>query len=55
MTPRELGGVVDQKLLVHGTKRLSVVDASVMPDLPGGYTQQTVYAIAEKVNFDFEM
>lgn len=48
MMPRELGGVVDEKLLVYGVKGLSVVDASVMPDLPGAYTQQTVYAIAEK-------
>ncbi|KAL2156795.1 hypothetical protein VTH82DRAFT_1541 [Thermothelomyces myriococcoides] len=48
MLPRHLGGVVDEKLLVYGVKGLSVVDASVMPDLPGSYTQQTVYAIAEK-------
>jgi len=49
MLPLELGGVVNQKLLVYGVKKLSVIDASVMPDLPGAYTQQTVYAIAEKV------
>ncbi|KAK4118317.1 GMC oxidoreductase [Parathielavia appendiculata] len=48
MMPRQLGGVVDEKLLVYGVKGLSVVDASVMPDLPGSYTQQTVYAVAEK-------
>ncbi|WYZ37838.1 hypothetical protein EsH8_II_001344 [Colletotrichum jinshuiense] len=48
MLPRELGGVVDEKLLVYGVKGLSVVDASVQPDLPGAYTQQTVYAVAEK-------
>ncbi|TKW51050.1 Oxygen-dependent choline dehydrogenase [Colletotrichum tanaceti] len=48
MLPRELGGVVDEKLLVYGVKRLSVVDASIQPDLPGAYTQQTVYAVAEK-------
>ena len=47
--PRELGGVVDEDLLVYGVKGLSVVDASTMPDMPGAYTQQTVYAIAEKV------
>lgn len=49
MLPQNLGGVVDEKLLVYGVKGLSVVDASVMPDLPGSYTQQTVYAVAEKV------
>ncbi|KAK4151697.1 GMC oxidoreductase [Chaetomidium leptoderma] len=48
MMPKHLGGVVDEKLLVYGVKGLSVIDASVMPDLPGSYTQQTVYAVAEK-------
>jgi choline dehydrogenase-like flavoprotein len=48
MLPRELAGVVDEQLLVYGVKHLSVVDASVFPDLPGAYTQQTVYAVAEK-------
>jgi len=50
MMPRELGGVVDEGLLVYGVKGLSVVDASVQPDLPRAYTQQTVYAVAEKVS-----
>lgn len=50
MMPRCLGGVVDEDLLVYGVKQLSVVDASMMPDLPGSYTQQTVYAVAEKVS-----
>ena len=47
--PRELGGVVDEELLVHGTQRLRVVDGSIMPLLPGANTQQTVYMLAEKV------
>lgn len=46
--PRALGGVVDEELNVYGTKRLRVVDASVMPFLPAANTQQTVYMIAEK-------
>ena len=50
MMPRELGGVVDEKLKVYGTKGLRVVDASIMPTLPGANTCQTVYAIAEKVS-----
>lgn len=50
MLPREYGGVVDQGLLVWGLERLRVVDASIMPMLPGAYTQATVYAVAEKVN-----
>ncbi|KAK7446786.1 glucose oxidase [Colletotrichum acutatum] len=52
MMPRALGGVVDEGLEVYGVRGLSVVDASVMPDLPGAYTQQTVYAVAEKVSLD---
>jgi choline dehydrogenase-like flavoprotein len=50
MLPKRLGGVVDEDLLVYGVKGISVVDASMMPDLPGSYTQQTVYAVAEKAS-----
>ncbi|RDL38732.1 Glucose oxidase [Venustampulla echinocandica] len=46
--PLELGGVVDEHLKVHGTKRLSIADGSIMPLLPGANTQQTVYMLAEK-------
>lgn len=49
MLPRELGGVVDEDLRVYGVEGLRVVDASVMPTLPGANTCQTVYAVAEKV------
>jgi len=48
--PLDMGGVVDEELLVHGTKHLRVVDGSVMPLLPGANTQQTVYMLAEKVS-----
>ncbi|KAK7753988.1 hypothetical protein SLS62_004087 [Diatrype stigma] len=48
MLPRALGGVVDPRLRVYGVGRLRVVDASVIPTLPGANTCQTVYAIAEK-------
>ncbi|EHK98338.1 putative Choline dehydrogenase [Glarea lozoyensis 74030] len=48
MAPKSLGGVVDTELRVYGTRGLRVVDASVIPLLPGAYTQQTTYAIAEK-------
>jgi choline dehydrogenase len=47
--PRELGGVVDEELVVYGTKNLRIVDASIMPTVPGAPTSQTVYMIAEKV------
>ncbi|KAF2839018.1 GMC oxidoreductase [Patellaria atrata CBS 101060] len=48
MIPREMGGVVDSRLRVHGVKGLRVVDASVIPINTRGNTQTSVYAIAEK-------
>ena len=50
MLPRALGGVVDEQLKVYGVRGLRVIDASVMPTLPGANTCQTVYAVAEKVS-----
>ena len=49
MLPLELGGVVDGRLLVYGTKNLRVVDASVFPMTPAAHLQAAVYAVAEKV------
>jgi choline dehydrogenase len=40
--------VVDAELRVHGVEGLRVVDASVMPHLPGGNTAIPVAMIAEK-------
>ncbi|XP_063541122.1 glucose dehydrogenase [FAD, quinone]-like [Cydia strobilella] len=40
--------VVDYNLMVHGVKKLRVVDASVMPDIVGANTMATTLAIAEK-------
>ncbi|KAF2182747.1 GMC oxidoreductase [Zopfia rhizophila CBS 207.26] len=51
MLPYEQGGVVDPDLMVYGVLNLRVVDASVMPILPGAHMQATIYAIAEKVFF----
>ncbi|KAJ9211462.1 CAZyme family AA3 [Paecilomyces variotii] len=48
MLPKELGGVVNDRLVVHGTKNLRVVDASVFPLEPTGNIQATVFAVAEK-------
>ncbi|KAI1172711.1 GMC oxidoreductase-domain-containing protein [Nemania sp. FL0916] len=48
MMPRKAGGVVDPGLRVYGTKNLRVVDASIMPLIPGGHIQSAIYAIAEK-------
>jgi len=40
--------VVDSELRVHGTERLRVVDASIMPDIPNGNTCSAVLMIAER-------
>lgn len=53
MMPREDGGVVDPQNRVYGTLRLSVVDASTWPLVPGGGPQASVYAGAEKVRLRF--
>ncbi|KAJ6476443.1 pyranose dehydrogenase [Mycena vitilis] len=41
-------GVVDPDLRVKGTSGLSVIDASVVPIVPGGHTQAVTYAFAER-------
>ena len=48
MLPRERGGVVSDRLIIHGTKNVRVVDASIMPLICRGNTQTTVYAVAER-------
>ncbi|KAF5370368.1 hypothetical protein D9758_006885 [Tetrapyrgos nigripes] len=48
MAPKELGGVVDSKLRVHGVGRLRVVDCSIFPMQLALHPQALVYAIGEK-------
>ncbi|OTB09511.1 putative GMC oxidoreductase [Hypoxylon sp. CI-4A] len=48
MLPKEKGGVVDTNLKVYGVENLRVVDSSIVPLLPPGNLQSTVYAVAEK-------
>jgi choline dehydrogenase len=43
------GAVVDRDCRVHGTERLHVVDASVMPDVPSGFTHMPTLMIAERI------
>jgi choline dehydrogenase-like flavoprotein len=48
MMPQILGGVVDPTLQVYGTKKLSIVDCSIIPIIPAAHLQATMYAVAEK-------
>ncbi|KAI1322958.1 putative GMC oxidoreductase [Xylariaceae sp. FL0255] len=48
MLPRDMGGVVDERLRVYGAKGLRVVDSSIMPLSPCANIQTTVYTVAEK-------
>lgn len=48
MMPEHLGGCVGPDLMVYGVEHLSIVDASIMPLIPGVPLQATVYAVAEK-------
>ncbi|KKY27449.1 putative aryl-alcohol dehydrogenase [Phaeomoniella chlamydospora] len=48
MMPKELGGVVDNKLRVYETRNLRIVDASIFPIIPRGNIQADVYAVAER-------
>ena len=49
----EDGAVVDQSGRVYGTERLSVVDASIMPDVPSGFTHIPTIMIAERLSEHF--
>ena len=42
--------VVDTQLRVRGLEALRVVDASVMPDMPGGNINAPVIAMAERAS-----
>ncbi len=45
-----MGSVVDASGNVYGVERLSVVDASIMPDVPSGFTHIPTIMIAERLS-----
>ncbi len=47
-TERDAGAVVDAELRVRGVQALRVIDASIMPTIPGGNTNAPAIMIAEK-------
>lgn len=50
MMSREMGGVVDERLRVYGTRNLRVCDASVIPMVPRGNIVTSVFAWAERAS-----
>ncbi|KAH9930084.1 GMC oxidoreductase-domain-containing protein [Fomitopsis serialis] len=44
----ECPGVIDDKLRVHGIRKLRIADASVFPNCPAAHPQAVVYAFAGK-------
>lgn len=52
ISPRHLspryGGCVGSDLRVYGTKKLGIVDTSIIPMSPPAHLQATMYAVAEK-------
>jgi choline dehydrogenase len=44
-----IGAVVDHDGRVHGVEGLTIADASIMPDVPSGYTHLPTIMIAERI------
>ena len=42
------GAVVDSELRVHGVRNLRIIDASVLPVIPGGQTGAATVMVAER-------
>ena len=45
----ERGAVVDADGRVHGVEGLTVADASIMPDVPSGFTHLPTIMVAERL------
>lgn len=51
----EDGAVVDALGRVHGTEALSIADASIMPDVPSGFTHVPTIMIAERLSAELAL
>lgn len=49
MLPREMGGVLDTRLKVYGTRNVRVIDSSVFPVQLCGHPTANIYAVGEWV------
>ncbi|KAF7312587.1 hypothetical protein MIND_00272800 [Mycena indigotica] len=54
MAPKDVGGVVDNKLRVYGIDGLRVCDASIFPWIISGHTAGACFAIGEKFADDLK-
>ena len=48
MMPKNKGGCVGSDLLVYGTKKLSIIDGSILPIIPAAHLQASLYAVGKK-------
>ncbi|KAF5371664.1 hypothetical protein D9758_003587 [Tetrapyrgos nigripes] len=48
MLPREMGGVVDTKLKIYGTRNVRVADASIIPFPISAHLSSSIYMIGER-------
>jgi choline dehydrogenase len=48
MMRRDLGGVVDGRTRLYGSKNVRIVDASIMPTQISAHLSSTLYGMAEK-------
>lgn len=46
--PKDIGSCVSKKLLFYRVKRLSIINASIIPIVPTQHIQSTMYAISKK-------
>lgn len=51
MMKKEFGGVLNKNLFVYDVEKLSIIDESVIPPIPGTHPSAMLYAVSETVSF----